>query len=375
MIASSESKCPFGSELGFWAASFFILLAASGCSKEHAAPAPRLAAIPVTVSKVTQRAMPVQLAAIGNVGGYTVSVEAQVAGELLDVHFKEGDFVHKGQLLFTIDPRPYEAAHARAQATLMRDKAVASNIRAQAQRISKLLTDGVVSPSDADSSTSAAAAAEATVAADEADLNTAQLNLEYCTIYSPMDGRTGAVLVKPGNLVKVADVPIVVIKRLSPIPVDFTVPQEYLPDITKDLAAKPLRVEATVPNSLGPPEVGKLVFVENAVDATTGTIRLRALFENSNNALWPGLYVNTVITLAEESNATVIPSQAITAGHQGSLVYVVEADGTVAPRAVVSSRSVGGQAVIDKGLKPGETVVTDGQVRLVPGAKVQIKNN
>ncbi len=319
--------------------------------------------------------MPVQLAAIGNVGGYTVSVEAQVAGELLDVHFKEGDFVHKGQLLFTIDPRPYEAALARTQATLMRDKAVAANSRAQAQRISKLLTDGVVSPSDADSSTSAAAAAEATVAADEAELNTAQLNLEYCTIYSPMDGRTGAVLVKPGNLVKIADVPIVVIKRLSPIPVDFTLPQEYLPDIMKHLAVKPLRVEATVPNSLGPPEVGKLVFVENAVDATTGTIRLRALFENSSNALWPGLYVNTVMTLAEESNATVIPSQAITAGQQGSLVYVVQADGTVAPRAVVSSRSVGGQAVIDKGLKPGETVVTDGQVRLVPGAKVQIKNN
>jgi multidrug efflux system membrane fusion protein len=375
VVASSESHFPLGSELGLWAASFFILVAASGCAKEHAAPAPHAAAVPVTVSKVTQRAMPVQLTAIGNVGGYTVSVEAQVAGELLDVHFKEGDFVHKGQLLFTIDPRPYEAAHARAQATLMRDKAVAANSRAQAQRISKLLTDGVVSPSDADSSTSAAAAAEATVAADEAELNTAQLNLEYCTIYSPMDGRTGAVLVKPGNLVKVADVPIVVIKRLSPIPVDFTVPQEYLPDITKHLAAKPLRVEATVPNSLGPPEVGKLVFVENAVDATTGTIRLRALFENSNNALWPGLYVNTVITLAEESNATVIPSQAITAGQQGSLVYVVEADGTVAPRAVVSSRSVGGQAVIDKGLKPGETVVTDGQVRLVPGAKVQIKNN
>lgn len=334
-----------------------------------------MAAIPVTVSKVTLRAMPVQVAAIGNVGGYTVSVEAQVAGELLDVHFKEGDFVHKGQLLFTIDPRPYEAAQARAQATLMRDKAVAANSRAQAQRISKLLTDGVVSPSDADSSTSAAAAAEATVAADEAELNTAQLNLEYCTIYSPMDGRTGAVLVKPGNLVKVADVPIVVIKRLSPIPVDFTVPQEYLPDITKDLAPRPLRVEATVPNSLGPPEVGKLVFVENAVDTTTGTIRLRALFENSSNALWPGLYVNTVMTLAEESNATVIPSQAITAGQQGSLVYVVQADGTVAPRAVTSSRSVGGQAVIDKGLKPGETVVTDGQVRLVPGAKVQIKND
>ena len=374
-LVRSKSKYLLGSELGFWAPLFLTLLVASACSKEQAAPAPRVAAIPVTVSKVTQRAMPVQLTAIGNVGGYTVSVEAQVAGELLDVHFKEGDFVHKGQLLFTIDPRPYEAALARMQATLMRDKAVAANGGAQAQRISKLLIDGVVSPSDADSSTSAAAAAEATVAADEAELKTAQLNLEYCTIYSPMDGRTGAVLVKPGNLVKVADVPIVVIKRLSPIPVDLTVPQEYLTEITKHLAARPLRVEATVPNSLGPPEVGKLVFVENAVDATTGTIRLRALFENSSNALWPGLYVNTVMTLAEESNATVIPAQAITAGQQGSLVYVVQADGTVAPRAVVSNRSVGGQAVIDKGLQPGETVVTDGQVRLVPGAKVQIKAN
>ena len=375
MIASSESKFPFWCELGFWAPLFLTLLVSSACSKEQAAPALRVAAIPVTVSKVTQRAMPVQLTAIGNVGGYTVSVEAQVAGELLEVHFKEGDFVHQGQLLFTIDPRPYEAALAQTEATLLRDKAVAANGRAQAQRISKLLTDGVVSPSDADSSTSAAAAAEATVSADEAALKTAQLNLEYCKIYSPMDGRTGAVLVKPGNLVKVADVPIVVIKRLSPIPVDFTVPQEYLREITKHLTAKPLRVEATLPNSLGPPEIGKLVFVENAVDTTTGTIRLRALFENSSSALWPGLYVNTVMTLAEESNATVIPSQAIIAGQQGSLVYVVRADGTVAPRAVVSSRSVGGQAVIDKGLQPGETVVTDGQVRLVPGAKVQIKTD
>ena len=375
MLARSKSKFVFGAELGFWAALLFALLAASGCSKEQAASAPRAAAIPVIVSKVTQRAMPVQLTAIGNVGGYTVSVEAQVAGELLEVHFKEGDFVHKDQLLFTIDPRPYEAALAQSQATLMRDKAVAANTRAQAQRISKLLTDGVVSPSDAEGSSSAADASEATVAADEAGLKTAQLNLEYCKIYSPIDGRTGAVMIKPGNLVKVADMPIVVIKRLSPIPVDFNVPQEYLPDIKKYNAAKSLRVEATVPHSSSRPEVGKLVFIDNAVDPTTGTIHLRALFENSTNALWPGLYVNTLMTLAEQSNATVIPSQAITAGQQGSFVYVVQADGTVAPRAVTSSRSVEGQAVIDKGLNPGETVVTDGQVRLVPGARVQIKNN
>jgi multidrug efflux system membrane fusion protein len=153
------------------------------------------------------------------------------------------------------------------------------------------------------------------------------------------------------------------------------VPQEYLSDIKKYLAAGPLRVEASVPSSPGRPEVGTLVFVDNAVDTTTGTIRLRALFENSHNVLWPGLYVNTLITLAQQSNATVMPAQALTAGQQGSFVYVVKADGTVAPRPVTSSRSVEGLAVIDKGLEVGETVVTDGQVRLMPGSKVQIKNN
>jgi len=269
VLASSKSKSLFGFALEFWAAFFVILIAASGCSKEQAAPAPRPTAIPVLVAKVTQRAVPVQLTAIGNVEAFTVSVRAQVAGGLLEVHFKEGDFVSKGQLLFTIDPRPYEAALAQAQATLVRDKAVAANSRAQTQRISKLLTDGVVSPSDADTSKSVADAAEATVAADEAALQTAQLNLEYCTIYSPIDGRTGAVMVRPGNLVKVADVPIVAIKRLSPIGVAFTVPQEYLPEIKRYMTAGPLRVEATVPNGSGPPEVGRLVFVDNGVDATT----------------------------------------------------------------------------------------------------------
>jgi multidrug efflux system membrane fusion protein len=190
-----------------------------------------------------------------------------------------------------------------------------------------------------------------------------------------MDGRTGAVIVKPGNLVKVADIPIVVIKEVSPIHVDFTVPQEYLPDIKKYMAAGPLRVEATAPNSSGSPEVGSLTFVDNTVDTTTGTIHLRATFENSRGVLWPGLYVNTLMTLAQQSNATVIPSQAITAGQQGSFVYVVQADGTVVPRSVTSGRTVEGLAVIDKGLQSGETVVTDGQVRLVPGSKVQIKNN
>jgi multidrug efflux system membrane fusion protein len=352
-----------------------VLVMAVGCSKQQAAPAPRASAVPVVVAKVTQRAMPVQLSAIGNVGSYSVSVRAQVSGELLDVHFREGDFVHKGQLLFTIDSRPYEAALAQAQATLLRDKAVAANSRAQAQRLAKLLADGVVAPSDADTSKSAADAAEATVTADEAAVKTAELNVEYCKIYSPMDGRTGAVMVKPGNLVKVADVPIVVINEISPIHADFTVPQEYLPEIKKYMVGGPLRVQATVPNNSIAPEVGELTFVDNAVDPTTGTIHLRATFENKRGVLWPGLYVNTLITLAEEKNATVIPAQAITAGQQGAFVYVVQPDSSVLARPVVTSRTVEGLAVIEKGLEPGETVVTDGQVRLVPGSKIQIKNN
>jgi len=347
----------------------------SGCSKQQAVPAARAAAIPVVVAKVTQKAMPVQLTAIGNVDAVSVSVEAQVPGELLEVHFEEGDFVHKGQLLFTIDPRPYEASLAQAQATLKRDKAVAGNSRVQAERLSKLLADGVVAPSDADASKSAADAAEATVAADEAAVKTAQLNLEYCKIYSPIDGRTGVILIKPGNLVKVADTPIVVIKQLSPIHVIFTVPQEYLGDIKKYMARAPLRVQASVPNNAGPAEIGTLTFVDNLVDQTTGTIHLGATFENSRNVLWPGLYVNTLITLAQQSNATVVPVQAITAGQDGSFVYVLRDDNTVVPRPVVTSRTVAGEAVIDKGLEVGETVVTDGQVRLIPGAKVQIKNS
>lgn len=358
-----------------------LLVTAGGCTKQQAAPPPRPNAVPVVVAKVTQRAMPVQLSAIGNVESYSVSVKALVSGQLLEFHFKEGDFVQKGQLLFTIDPQPYEAALARDQATLLKDRAVAANNRAQAQRNEKLLADGIVSPSDAEALKSAADAADATVAADEAAVKTAQLNLQYCNIYSPIDGRTGAVMVKPGNLVvpatssSVGDAPLVVINRVSPIGVMFTVPQEFLPVIKRYLATGPLRVEATVPNSSDPPEVGKLVFVDNAVDSTTGTIRLRAMFDNSDNRLWPGLYVNTLMTLAQEKNATVVPAQAITAGQQGAFVYVVQSEDSVAARPVVTSRTVEGLAVIEKGLEPGETVVTDGQVRLVPGAKVQIKNN
>jgi multidrug efflux system membrane fusion protein len=349
------------------------VVAAIGCAKQEAARPPR-PAVPVLIGAVSRKAVPINLSAIGNVEAYsTVSLKAQVAGELTEVHFKEGDKVHKGELLLTIDPRPYQAALAQAQAALARDKAMAVNSRAQAQRYQKLLEAGISPSQEAESYISAANAADALMAADAAAIETARLNLEFCQIYSPVDGQTGYLMLKPGNLVKVADVPIVVINQMNPIFVNFTIPTQYLPDIRKFMAQGTIGVEAELPNE-EITERGELTFVDNNVDLTTGTIHLRATFANAKNRLVPGLYVNVLMTLAKEANAIVVPSHAIVPGQKGQMVYVVKRDNTVEARPVVSSRSVEGVAVIDKGLEFGETIVVDGQAALAPGMKVEIKN-
>src|SRR5579862_5897237 len=271
---------------------------AAGCAKQQAAPATRAPAS-VSVGKVTQKTMPVEVLAVGNVEAIsTVSIRAQVGGEVQQVHFKEGDFVTKGQVLFTIDPRPYQAALAQAKATLARDKATDIYNRAQAKRYKTLFDQGVIPAEQVDSFTSAADAADAVVNADEAAINTAELNLEYCTINSPLDGRTGTVMVKAGNLVKVADVPIVVINQVNPIYVNFAVPQQYWPDIKEHVDSGALHVMATIPQDAGAPVPGTLTFVDNVVDPTTGTIHLRGTFDNQQNRLWPGLYVNVLLTLS-----------------------------------------------------------------------------
>jgi membrane fusion protein, multidrug efflux system len=332
-------------------------------------------AVPVMVEKVALKTVPIEVTAIGNVEAFaTVSVKAQVAGELLEAQFEQGDFVRKGQLLFKIDELPYQAALDQAKAALARDKALAVNNRIQADRYKQLLAQGVVPAQQVDSFVSAADASDAVVTSDEAAVRTAQLNLGYCTINSPIDGRTGALMVQPGNLVKASDVPIVVINQINPIYVNFTVPQNYLPDVKRYMAAGKLRAMATVPNDPGPPEQGVLAFVDNSVDSSTGTIRLRATFENSHDRLWPGLFVNVVLRLSEQPNSTVVSAQAITTGQDGPYVYVVKADGTVESRRVMTTRTIAGAAVIDKGLQVGETVVIDGQLRLVPGARVDIKS-
>jgi len=350
---------------------------AGGCAKQQAAGPVVRPSIPVMVAKVTQKSMPVTLEAIGSVEAYsTVLIRSQIAGQLLDVHFKDGDFITKGQLLFTIDSSLYDAALAQAQAALAHDKAVAAYNRVEAGRYKTLSDQGVVSAEQVDNYGSSADSSEALVKADEAAIQTAQINVSFCKIYAPISGRTGAVMVKPGNLVKVGDVAMVVVNQINPVYVDFAVPQDSLADVKRYMAQRPLSVEATVPNDPGVVEQGTLTFVDNAVDVTTGTIHLKATFANEKNRLWPGLYVGTVLELSQEPNATVVPLQAITSGQQNKqLVYVVKPDSTVEARSITTKRTIGNEAVIAQGLNPGETVVTDGQMRLAPGTKIQVRED
>jgi membrane fusion protein, multidrug efflux system len=334
----------------------------------------RGAAVPVVAEKAQLKDMPIDVTAIGTVEAYlTVSVRPQVTGPLLEARFKEGDFVRRDQVLFVIDKRPYEAALEQAKAALARDKAVAENNRSQAERYKKLLAQGVVPAQQVDQFLSTADASDATVVSDQAAIRTNELNLEYCTITAPIDGYTGKLTVQPGNLVRVAD-PLVVINQVNPIYVNFSVPQQNLGEITKYMAQGKLAVAAALPNDAGAPEKGSLEFVDNAVDPTTGTIRLRAQFDNQRRRLWPGLFVNTMLRLSNRPNTLVVPSQAVSTNQDGQFVYVVKPDNTVESRPIVVGAAIEGQSIVQQGLKAGETVVVDGQLRLVPGARVEISS-
>jgi multidrug efflux system membrane fusion protein len=355
-------------------AAFVGLLAAGGCSKEHD-PVRAPAAVPVTVATVVQKTVPIQVRAIGNVEAYSsVSIKAQISGELTAVHFREGEDVHKGQLLFTIDPRPFEAALQQAQANLARDKANAENARVQAARYAKLFEEGVAPREQYDQMRTSADALDAAVRAGQAAIEKAKLDLQYCTIYSPIDGRTGSLMVHPGNLTKANDVPILlVINQLNPIYADFSLAQQYLADVKKYMAGGKLKVEAILPGDPQHPELGTVSFVDNAVDSTTGTIRLKATFANQQQRLWPGQFVDVVFTLTERPKAIVVPAQALQTGQNGQYVFVVKADNTVESRPVVAGSTVRGETIVEKGLQLGETVVTDGQLRLAPGSRVEVK--
>ena len=379
---------------------FSLALALAGCGKPQAQFAGGMPSVPVSVAVAAQEAMPVQIRAIGTVEpSSTVQIKSQVAGELLSVHFTEGRDVNKDDLLFEIDPRPYREALAQAdaavakdraqlnqaQANLARDAAQSKSAEADAYRYEQLAKEGVAPQMQATQQRAAADAARESTHADQAAIESARASLEsdqaavarakldlsYCEIRSPVSGRTGNLLVHPGNLVKVNDVPLVVINQVAPIFVSFGVPEEQLNVIKQRSAAQKLAVQASIdaePNRIAR---GLLKVVDNAVDTNTGTIRLKAVFDNTDHMLWPGQFANVVLTLDTQSNATVVPSEAVQDGQRGQFIFVVKADQTVESRPVTVTRTIGRKAVIAKGVTPGETVVTDGQLRLYPGAKIQ----
>ena len=348
----------------------------AACSGGRSEP-PKVRTVPVTAGTVMQRTVPVQVRAVGNIEAYsTVSVKSQIGGELIRVHFKEGQDVQKGDLLFTIDPRPYEAALKQAEANLAKDMAQLENARAELLRYEELIKRDYVTRQEYDQIHANAAALEATVKAGMALVDNARLQLKYCFIYSPINGKTGNLMEDKGNLIKAnADGPMVVINQIQPVYASFSMPEQYLSEIKKYMSAGKVKVEAFLTKVTDHPEEGILTFIDNTVDITTGTIRLKATFPNKEKRLWPGQFVDVVTTLTTQPNAILVPSQAVQTGQKGQYVFVIKNDLSVESRSVIISRTISGEAVAEKGLQPGEKVVTDGQLRLVPGAKVEIKSS
>jgi multidrug efflux system membrane fusion protein len=382
---------------------FLLAVFPSACSNEKSKK-PASVSFPVTVSTAIQKTVPVQIRAIGNGQAYsTVTVKSKVGGEVIRVHFKEGQDVKKGEPLFTIDPRPFEAALREAEARLEKDLAQvqqakanlerdlvrAKNAEEDARRYEFLIQKGVVARqqyeklrADADALEATVLAdraaienAEAAVRADRAAIENAKIQLGYCFIRSPMDGRTGGILIQQGNLIKAEDIHLVVIHQVIPIYVAFSIPEQYLSEIKKYMASGKLQVEALAPMNEERPEKGVITFIDNAVDSNTGTIRLKGTFANHEKKIWPGQFINIVLTLTTEPNAMVIPSQAIQTGQEGQYVFVVKPDFTVESRPVVIGQTVNNETVVQKGLNADEKVVTDGQLRLYPGARVEVKTS
>lgn len=348
-------------------------LAVIGCGNQQGSVRGGPASVPVTAAPVEQKTVPISFRAIGNVEAIeTVAIKARIGGELLRIGFREGDSVRQGEVLFVIDSRPYEAGLAQAEAMLARDQALLAKAEADISRYAELVEQDFVTKEQYDQIVADAAALKAVVAADEAAVVNARLNLEYCTIVAPVTGRTGNLGVKKGNLVKANDdSPMVTINQTTPIYAAFSVPAQHLPAV---LAHRNdgIEVLASIPGESVEPTAGVLTFVDNAVDTSTSTILLKATFVNRDERLWPGEFVDVTVILGEESDRVVCPTSAVQTSQEGQHVFVINDDSTVELRPVRVNRMDEREAVIDEGLTAGETVVTDGQLRLVPGAAVEI---
>jgi membrane fusion protein, multidrug efflux system len=349
-----------------------------GCSRDSSGKQevdPRKTALPVTAGTAVQKDVPVQVRVIGNVQPLsTVSIKAQVEGELIGVHFKDGQEVKKGDLLFTIDPRPFEAKLKQAEANLARDKAQLQNAQTQEQRYGSVVQKGYVTQEQYDTIKTNAAALAASVQADAAAVDSAKLDLSYCTIRSPINGIAGGVRITQGNILKANDNdnPLVTIKQIRPIYVSFAVPERTLPEIMKYMAQQRLTVLAWLPGTDTGCVQGELTFVENEIKTAAGTILVWATFSNQDKHLWPGQFVNVVLTLTTQKDKTVIPSQAVQMGQAGSYVFVVKPDMSVEYRPISPGERLEKEIVVENGVSPGEMVVTDGQLRLTTGSLVKL---
>jgi multidrug efflux system membrane fusion protein len=355
-------------------ATFFPFALLAGCAKPPAGRSESPPA-PVTVITAVRKTVPVRVQTIGSVKSLaSVAIRPQVGGQLTQVHFKEGEYVKEGQKLFTIDPRPYLAAVKQAEANMAKNDALLKGAELELKRAERARTSGVGAANEYDAALTAVASARAAVEADRAALNTATLQAGFTTIASPINGRTGELLVAAGNLVEANGLnPLVMVNQLSPISVTFTLPEFQLPVVrAAQKSHGPLRVEASV-RGLVKPEVGKLAFVDNAADPQTGTVQFKASFENPDNTLWPGLFVDVTLTLGTRPNSVVVPSAALQSGQEGQYVYVVTPDKKAELRWVKVAMQDEGEAVIESGLEGGETVVLEGQLRLASGTKVEPK--
>ena len=331
--------------------------------------------VPVLAAQAVQKDFPLEIRAIGNVESHaTVAIKARVTGELQKIHFKEGQEVAKGDLLFTIDPRPLEAALREARARLEKDRALAEKAEADNRRYENLVQGGFISGEQYDQIRSNHSSLQAMVVGDEAVVENAKLQLGYTSIYSPISGRTGTILIDQGNMIKANDdnKSLVVIEQIHPIYVSFSVPEVNLSQIMERMKGQDLVVNAMLDGSTSGAEKGTLSFVDNSVDSKTGTIRLKGTFDNTARRLWPGQFVNIALTLGSLKNVVTVPSQAVQTGESGLFVFVITPENTVQFKPVKTGKSYGGETIIESGVMAGEQVVTDGHLRLTPGAPVEI---
>ncbi len=354
-----------------------VLATLTGCSKQSAQTAtPTRPPAPVVVSTVEQRDVPIQITAIGNVEAYqTVQVRSMVTGQLEKISFKEGDDVRKGQLLYQIDKRPFEATLQQAEANLKRDQAQAANAKVEAARYTDLEKQGVMSHEQADLQRTTENTSIASVAADQAAIQAAKVQLQYTDIYAPFDARAGALMINVGNLVKANDTPYLVqLNQITPIYVTFTVPEARLREV-RQFAAHGLKVLAYPKGQTGAPAEGLLTFIDNSVDPQTGTVKLKATFQNRDKRLWPGEFVDVVLNLSTMKNAITVPTKAVQSGQQGDYVLVVSKDSTADPHQVATAGTYQNLTLVKSGLAPGDTVIVDGQLRVAPNGKVMVQSS